>query len=290
MANSLPRLRSIRVHDDGVDAWRMAAIAPPPALAGLIDGYSDYMERTGSFTTRRELPHAQGVLIVNLAAPLAIVGGDGREIVLRAGDAFVAGAHLRPALSRSMGTQAGMHIFLPLASLRRLIGVPMDRLIDRVLPLDALLGNEATHFCCALVEARDMDERIALLDDALVRRFAAAPALPRTQRHALAMLRDRPELDIAEVARMIGWSRKHLADRVHDAVGVGPRSWRRLIRFERLTARLADNPAPDWAGLAHDAGYCDQPHMIREFREFAGLTPGSYLARSLPDGGGLIEG
>ena len=123
-----------------------------------------------------------------------------------------------------------------------------------------------------------------------MRRFAATPALPPAQVYALSLLRDRPELDIAAVARLVGWSRKHLAGRVHDAVGVGPRSWRRLIRFQRLTQRLAGAGTPDWATLALDAGYCDQPHMIREFREFAGLTPGGYVARSLPAGGGLIDG
>ena len=51
----------------------MADVAPPPLLAGLIHGYSDYAERTGSFTTRRELPHAQGVMIVNLGAPIGIM-------------------------------------------------------------------------------------------------------------------------------------------------------------------------------------------------------------------------
>ncbi|MEO6216967.1 MAG: helix-turn-helix domain-containing protein [Sphingomonas sp.] len=283
------RLRSIRAHDDGVDSWRMADIAPPPLLAGLIDGYSDYAERTGSFTTRRELPHAQGVMIVNLGAPIGITGGDGREIALLAGEAFVAGPHLRPALSRSSGSQAGLHIFLPLASLRRLVGVPMDRLIDQVVPLDALLGPAATGLCAALLDAPDMAGRIALLDAALLSRFAAAPALAGAQRHALGLLRDRPDLDVAEVARTIGWSRKHLANRVQDAVGVGPRCWRRLLRFERLVAGLAEAPAAGLAGLAFDAGYCDQSHMIREFREFAGLTPSDYLARNLADGGGLVE-
>jgi hypothetical protein len=47
----------------------------------------------------------------------------------------------RPALSRSMGQQSGMHVFLPLSSLRRLLGVRMDQLVDRVIPLDALLGG-----------------------------------------------------------------------------------------------------------------------------------------------------
>ena len=79
------RRPSLRAPDDGLDSWRLAEVAPPPRLAGLIDGYSDYAERTGSFTTRRELPHAQGVMIVNLGAPITITGGDGREIALRAG-------------------------------------------------------------------------------------------------------------------------------------------------------------------------------------------------------------
>jgi len=284
------RLRSLRTHDDGINAWRVADVAPPPQLAGLILGYGDYTERTGGFTTRRELPHAGGVLIVNFAAPLAIVGGDGREIVLQAGEAFVAGAHLRPALSRSGGMQAGMHVFLPLSSLRRLLGLPMHELADRVVPLDALLGADARRLGDALAGARTAGERINRIDAALTARFAATSPLGAAERHGLALLRGRPDLDIAEVARRVGWSRKHLAGRVRDAVGVGPRSWRRLIRFERLTARLAGDPAPDWAGLAHDMGYCDQPHLNREFREMTGMTPSAFLARSLPDGGGLIEG
>jgi AraC-like DNA-binding protein len=283
------RLQSTRFHDDGVDSWYMMDIAPPAQLMGLIDGYSDYAERTGSFSTRRELPHAQGVLVINLARPLEIVSAEGRAITLQAGEAFVAGPHLRAALSRSTGQQAGMHVFLPLSSVRRLVGVPMDRLLDQVIPLDALLGRQETSFCHALVEARDLGDRIKLLDAALTRRFTTTAALPQAQVYALSLLRDRPDLDISEVARAVGWSRKHLASRVHDAVGVGPRSWRRLIRFERLTKRLAATLSPDWAALAQEAGYYDQPHMIREFREFAGLTPGEHLSRSLPDGGGLIE-
>ena len=75
-----------------------------------------------------------------------------------------------------------------------------------------------------------------------------------------------------------------------DAIGVGPRSFRRLLRFQKLTGMIGRHTgALEWAGLALDAGYCDQPHMIREFREFSGITPEVYRARSLPAGGGLVE-
>jgi AraC-like DNA-binding protein len=279
-----------RAHDDGVNCWATARIAPPRLLAGGIDAYEDYRERTGGFTTRREVPHAEAVLIINLGEPIAVTGGDGHVLHVAAGEGFVAGAHLRPALSRSGGAQSGMHVRLPLTTLRRMLGLPMTALMDRVVPLDALLGVQARALGLRLGAARDLAGRVAVLDDALSRRLAATPRLGRQQDHAVRLLRDRPEQDIAGIARDIGWSRKHFAARVQDAVGVGPRCFRRLLRFQNLTALIggADGSA-SWAGLAQDAGYCDQSHMIREFREFSGLTPGAYRALLLPDGGGVVE-
>jgi transcriptional regulator GlxA family with amidase domain len=69
-----------------------------------------------------------------------------------------------------------------------------------------------------------------------------------------------------------------------------PRSFRRLLRFQTLMGLIrAAAGQPNWAALALEAGYYDQSHMIREFGEFSGLTPGMYLARALPEGGGLVE-
>jgi AraC-like DNA-binding protein len=283
------RLTRLDAFDDGVNAWSMSRVAPPEALTGVIQGYSDYGERTGGFTTRRELPHAEAVFIVNLGDPLFVTGGDGHEIGLGRGEAFVAGVHLRPALTRSTGSQTGVHVFLPLESLRRLLGIPIDELINRTLPLDAILGAEATRLSEPLLYARNRDERITLLDAALVRRFARSAPLSAQQAQALWLLRRRPDPDIAAIARDIGWSRKHLAERIRDAVGVWPRSFRRLLRFQRLTGRLRGSPKPDWAMLALETGYCDQSHMIREFREFAELTPSEYMTRSLPENGGVVE-
>jgi AraC-like DNA-binding protein len=283
------RVLQVQEHDDGVNAWHNARIAVPAELRDSIHGYSDYRERTGGFTSRRELPHADGVLIVNLGASIAITGGDGRVLQFKAGDAFAAGAHLHPALSHSEGTQAGMHVFLPLATLRRLLGTPMDRLVDQIIPLDAALGAEARDLGIRLCEAKNAAARVSLLDGALSRRLSQRPPLPAQQAYALKLLR-RSGRDIAEIARDIGWSRKHLAARVKDAIGIGPRCFRRLLRFQNMTALIGRRSGPpEWAALALAAGYCDQPHMNREFREFSGLTPHVYRARSLPAGGGLVE-
>jgi AraC-like DNA-binding protein len=283
------RLIGLRAGEDGANRWRMARIAAPASLAGAIDGYCDYHETTPGIAARRELPHAEGVLIVNLGERIEIVGGDGRSLRLGPGEAFFAGPHLRPAISRSLGSQAGVHVYLSLSTLRRLIGAPLSEYVDGVAPLDAALGAQARHLGEALGEAPDMRRRVELLDAALARALAARGEPDRRQSFAVRLLRERPDLDIAAVADKVGWSRKHLADRVRDAVGVGPRCFRRLARFQCLLAAIGDQAAPDWPGLAHDAGYCDQSHMIREFREFSGMNPTAYLQRLLPDGGGLVE-
>jgi AraC-like DNA-binding protein len=239
------------------------------------------------------------VLIVNLGDPITIVGGDGKILELGLGEAFVAGVHLQPALSQSNGAQRGVHVFLPLTTLRRLLGLPMHLLLDRVVPLDALLGVAARQLGADLVEARSREERIALLDAALITRVAQTRPLGAIDHHALTLVSQRPDLDLRTVADRVGWSRKHLADRIRDNVGIGPRSFRRVLRFHRVTSAVSAAPdpdwagpdwaGPDWAGLAHDIGYCDQSHLIREFREFAGITPSMFVARLAGAGGGLIE-
>nr|WP_284699363.1 helix-turn-helix domain-containing protein [Sphingomonas lycopersici] len=166
----------------------------------------------------------------------------------------------------------------------------MHEIADRVVPLDAILGRAARELGDALAAADGRDHRIDLLDEALRQRLHGVEPPNGQQHHALRLLRARPDLDISAIAAEIGWSRKHMADRVRDAIGVGPRAFRRLLRFQTLTGLIAQEAdRPDWAGLAAEAGYFDQSHMIREFREFSGLSPTAYLARSLPEGGGLVE-
>ena len=137
------RLVRVERHDDGLNAWCTHRIAPPAPLAEAVDGYSFYEERTGGFCVRRELPTAEGALLINLGAPVRVVGGDGMALDLAAGEGFVAGAHLRPALSSSGGAQMGVHVHVPLLGVRRLLGVPLGALGDRVVPLAAVAAVSA---------------------------------------------------------------------------------------------------------------------------------------------------
>lgn len=281
------RPQTVRAHDDGVDRWRMAAAAPAPALRGVVDSYSDYWEETGSFAARRELATTQGVLIYALGAPLEITGADGRLIVLRAGEAFVGGISDATSLSRGLGAQAGIHVFMPLASLAAVTGAPAGEIANKVVSLRDMIGPRADALGGALCEANDADRRFDLLDAFLIRRFADARDADRAVAWAMPRLAAAAGPVTSTLATEIGWSRKHFIARFKDATGFSPDRYRRIARFDRFAAAIAARPDDSLAGLAAECGFVDQAHLARDVRDFAEMTPGELRARLIPAGGGV---
>jgi transcriptional regulator GlxA family with amidase domain len=81
---------------------------------------------------------------------------------------------------------------------------------------------------------------------------------------------------VAELCRELRCSGRHLAARFGEEVGLPPKAFARVLRFERATALLRDGHAP--GAVAAACGYYDQPHLNREFHALAGRTPASFAA------------
>jgi AraC-like DNA-binding protein len=86
----------------------------------------------------------------------------------------------------------------------------------------------------------------------------------------------RPEARVAEIAKCAGLSQRRLIELFTAAVGLTPKRFGRIRRFQRATA-LARKAALDWTRIAHECGYYDQAHLIRDFRELAEVTPSDLL-------------
>ena len=136
-------------------------------------------------------------------------------------------------------------------------------------------------------DAPDEAGRFAALDAALGTWMAKGRAARPEVAWAFGQLRRNPALPVAALAEELGCSRKTLTAQFRAQYGIAPKTAARLARFGRVIAACGQG-APDWAGIAQQAGYFDQPHMIRDFTGFAGLTPSQYAAR-LTQGAGLIE-
>ena len=87
---------------------------------------------------------------------------------------------------------------------------------------------------------------------------------------------------VAETAERLGWTPRRLGREFAARIGLAPKRFARVRRFQRLVRVAASTPAPDWARLAAEHGYHDQAHLIHDFRALAATTPGAYRPRS-PD-------
>lgn len=162
----------------------------------------------------------------------------------------------------------------------RAFGLDPARLAGRVVDL----GDELPEFAALASALPDLalDDAIDRLETLLVAERVGDPE-PAARRFIAAVLDD-PTRPVPELADRAGMSHDALIDTVRRALGVTPKAFADLVRFDRfvdLTARAAD---VGWAGLAVEAGFYDQPHLIRVFRRFTGLTPAAYVRRVRADG------
>lgn len=265
-------------------AWEMVRAARPPALRGAVRQRYGFAESGAHHAPRNEVAAAAVVLIVSFGAPYRIADVDGGTTDHPLG--FVGGLSEAHAVSQATGDARCIQVMLsPLGAHRLLGGLPMQALSNRTVGLDALFGTEAERLASRLHDAAGWEARFAVVDGFVAERVARAGAPPAGVAHAWRRLcESEGRTEIGALAREIGCSRKYLVSSFREHVGLPPKSVARVMRFERAV-RLLGRAGPDvrWSDLALGCGYYDQAHFIRDFRQFAGATPGAFL-RARGDG------
>ncbi|HSI61175.1 MAG TPA: helix-turn-helix domain-containing protein [Ideonella sp.] len=247
----------------------MALILPPiPALSHCV--HSVWASEPRASARERVLPTGGMHLAVRLqGGPVRLFASEADGVGERIGEAVVAGARDACYIkdmsvpARSVGVQ-----LLPGAA-AALFGVSAAALSGRHVSLHQLWGSDADRLLQRLHEAPDTRAQLAVLQSSLLGRLRPMRAMHPAVAQALAP---------GPSARFDapGISQRHFIACFRDATGLTPKRYARLQRFQRLLRGLASAPARPWAELALAAGYSDQSHCIREFREFAGVAPQAY--------------
>jgi AraC-like DNA-binding protein len=164
-------------------------------------------------------------------------------------------------------------------------GVPLAELVDRATPLRDLWGAHADEVLDHLVAAETNSARITALEQALVRRMhgphAFEPFAAPMVREAVARLSTR-RTTLTEVARDLHLSGRNLRRAFSAVVGLSPKHYARIVRFQRVVAGAAQE-AQSWSELATASGYFDQAHLCADFREFARLSPTAFQRHDATD-------
>jgi AraC-like DNA-binding protein len=260
-----------------------ASAPPAPALRPYVDRYVGYRQAGFAPGVHRGLPSRHLTFIVSLADPVDIAGMPDPGQRPGAHQAFVSGLHTGPALIRHDGTQVGVSLQLTPLGARALLGLPAGALAGSVVDLDDVLGRTAGSLVDRLVGAATWTDRFAVLDDVLTRRLAEPDRLPaETVRAWHRLVATGGTVDVATLAREVGWSRRHLSERFRTELGLPPKVLARILRFERARRLLRQPDRPALADVAGACGFYDQAHLNRDFRELAGCSPTTWLAEELP--------
>jgi AraC-like DNA-binding protein len=153
--------------------------------------------------------------------------------------------------------------------------IPTDELTDRVIPLEEIWGAPARELQSRLDQAGSAAERLDILSKTI---RPPAPAPNSVQRSIEAVTSSRGDIDLGWVALQAGMSERQFRRRCLEESGLAPKQLCRILRF-RHACELGGRGLP-WGLIAAEAGYFDQAHLIRDFREFTGATPMSVFSNT----------
>jgi AraC-like DNA-binding protein len=278
-------LRVLR-HDSGLGSWELVTRAPDARLRGHVGDYQGYAECGYPAPLRQQVPTRLLPLIVNFGSPWNVAATPtGAQVGL---DSFVAGLGERSSFVAAAGAASCLQVNLTPPGAHALLGLPLHELANEVVPIEDALPRDLRGIVGRLEDAGSWEDRFALLDALFLSRLANAREPSSEVGWAWRVLdATNGKAPIGWICERLGRSRRHLAARFREQVGLPPKTVARIMRFEHAVALLAREDA-QLADVAFECGYYDQSHLNRDFREYAGTSPAAFARQITPDGGVIV--
>lgn len=256
------------------------------ALAGSVVRSTGYAEHFPEVVTRREVPRGTVSLMLGFADDLCVDMPDGTT---HSATGFLAGVHDRPAIVHTVGDSAAVQLELSPTAARQLFGVPMAELTNQLVALEDVAGPATASLLDRLHETPVWSDRLELAHRFVADRLADADPTPHeVERAYRCLVTSGGTMSVADLADEVGWTRRHLSGQFAEHVGVSPKAFARLVRFNRAVCLLSAGVGHPLVHVAVATGYYDQAHFNREFRELAGCTPTEFVRAILPGDVGVL--
>jgi AraC-like DNA-binding protein len=240
----------------------------------------DWRVEPGGFQLERILPQPGSSLIINLLEDQTRVYGDDTERRCeRLPGAVFSGQFTRSFVIDSDEQIAVMGVMFRPGGAFGLLRERMDPLGNRHTALEDLTGSSAHALRERLLNTADAADRLDALEHWLLARCVRGRSHPAVG-YALHALDLAPQIQrIDGIVKASGLSPRRFSTLFREQVGIGAKRYARLQRFRAVVATANSECHVEWSRVAADCGFHDQPHLVREFRAFSGMTPGAYLAR-----------
>jgi AraC-like DNA-binding protein len=162
--------------------------------------------------------------------------------------------------------------FLP-GAMYRLLSMPMHEMFDRGFDCTDFFGREMKIINEQLKHCDTLEQGKNLVENFLLKRLGnLAPLLPFDAAMHSALRAD-GQISVEKMASLSCLSLKQFERKCRERVGMNPKLYARILKFSKAYRLHEANPNLNWTSIAHEVGYYDQMHMIRDFKLFAGVNP-----------------
>ncbi|MGH3713951.1 MAG: helix-turn-helix domain-containing protein [Micromonosporaceae bacterium] len=253
-------------------------LMPPtePALAPFVQSFG-YLEAAIPYARERVLPSGGMQLLVNLADDeLLTHHASGPR---RHSGAVLQGPYDRPSVIDTAAQRAIAWVTFHPGGAAPFFAEPSRLARGTLIDLDALWGHDGAALRERLLDAPTPRARLALLQASLLARARSLNPDPLIRYAVTALERGATVTDVTDRTGLLP---KRFGRLFTDRLGLTPKRFAGVRRFQRLLTAIARSGAePDFARLAVEGGYYDQPHMIHDFQRFAEMPPTAYRPRSV---------
>ncbi len=258
-------------------------VTPAPPLDALISRLWDWEMPPATHHYERVLPTPGAALIINLHEnETRVYTDDAHRRCLRAPAAVIGGPCLRSQIIDTAEQVRVMGVVFHPGGAHALTGEDHEALVQQDIGLEDIFGASAHALREQLLNTPDPVQRLGVLESWL-RVHMRVPRLAPEVAFALDSMGRLPQVArIGELVRDTGLSEYRFGRLFRRQIGMGPKRYARLIRFRGVVEAVHGRAQVDWSGVAADGGYGDQAHLVREFRDFAGVTPTGFMAARGP--------
>jgi AraC-like DNA-binding protein len=156
--------------------------------------------------------------------------------------------------------------------------LPLGELSDLHVSLETVWGVRADELRERLLEARTPGAKFRTLEQSLLKEATSRLIQNPAVTFALNAFKTVPQVEnVSEVIRQIGLSHRRFIHIFKQEVGLTPKTFCRVARFQKALHVISEAGIIDWADIAPACGYFDQSHFIKDFTEFCGVSPSVYL-------------
>lgn len=257
---------------------RFSSRKPASQLSGFVDNFWLYEGYEAEHANERILPTGTIELVINLREnELRIYKAEQPDHCVRFSGAVVSGAYGKGFVSDTDEEAFIMGVHFKPGGAFPFLGLPADELADMHVDLETLWSSSAIRLRERLCEASTASERFCLLQEALTSNLFRPMEHHYAVSTALEAFGRNPNRPVSEITKDVGLSQRRFIQIFRSEVGMTPKLFSRVQRFQRARTLIEQKKTSDWTDIAIESGYFDQSHMIREFHEFSGISPAAYL-------------